>query len=250
MLALAAELKAAKRDGREERHLVGKTLARCSGRTRRARAPRSRCGLRPWRARDVHRRTGSHTSRKESIKDTARVLGRMYDAIGYRGYDEYLDELAAWAGVPVINALTEQWHPTQVLADSMTIQEHVAKPLGDVAFCYLGDARFNMANSYLVGGARLGMEVRIAAPASIDTMSPGMQLLGRNLEELASRRTFALMIIIFCSAATAAAAFPSCCRPSIALKTVSSRSTMPVPYCWSGQMLPTPATSSTTCIAS
>ena len=95
------------------------------------------------------------------------MLGRMYDAIGYRGFDEHLDELAAWAGVPVFNALTEQWHPTQILADFMTIQEHVAKPLEDVAFCYLGDARFNMANSYLVGGARLGMDVRIAAPESL-----------------------------------------------------------------------------------
>jgi len=168
LLALAAELKAAKREGREERRLVGKTIAllfeKDSTRTRSA----FEVAAYDQGAHVTYiGATGSHTSQKETMKDTARVLGRMYDAIGYRGFDEHLDELAAWAGVPVINGLTEQWHPTQVLADFMTIQEHVAKPLEDVAFCYLGDARFNMANSYLVGGARLGMDVRIAAPASL-----------------------------------------------------------------------------------
>ena len=166
LLELAAELKAAKRDGREERRLEGKTIAllfeKDSTRTRSA----FEVAAYDQGAHVTYiGATGSHTSQKESLKDTARVLGRMYDAIGYRGFDEHLDELAAWAGVPVFNALTEQWHPTQILADFMTIQEHVAKPLEDVAFCYLGDARFNMANSYLVGGARLGMDVRIAAPA-------------------------------------------------------------------------------------
>ncbi|MFL6035257.1 MAG: ornithine carbamoyltransferase [Gaiellaceae bacterium] len=168
LLGLAADLKAAKRDGREERRLVGKTIAllfeKDSTRTRSA----FEVAAYDQGAHVTYiGATGSHTSQKETIKDTARVLGRMYDAIGYRGFDEHLDELAEWAGVAVINALTEQWHPTQVLADFMTIQEHVAKPLEDVAFCYLGDARFNMANSYLVGGAKLGMDVRIAAPASL-----------------------------------------------------------------------------------
>jgi ornithine carbamoyltransferase len=168
LLELAAELKAAKRDGREERRLVGKTIALLFEKdSTRTRAAFEVAAYDQGAHVTYIGATGSHTSRKETIKDTARVLGRMYDAIGYRGFDEHLDDLAAWAGVSVINALTEQWHPTQVLADFMTIQEHVAKPLEDVAFCYLGDARFNMANSYLVGGARLGMDVRIAAPESL-----------------------------------------------------------------------------------
>jgi len=105
---------------------------------------------------------------KETVKDTARVLGRMYDALEYRGFgQDTAEELARWAGVPVFNGLTDEWHPTQILADFLTIREQVRKPLEEVAFCYLGDARFNMANSYLVGGAKLGMDVRIAAPKSL-----------------------------------------------------------------------------------
>ncbi len=112
--------------------------------------------------------SGSHLGHKETVKDTARVLGRMYDAIEYRGFaQETAEELARWAGVPVYNGLTDEWHPTQVLADFLTFREHVPKPLREVAFCYLGDARFNMANSYLVDGAKLGMDVRIAAPQSL-----------------------------------------------------------------------------------
>jgi ornithine carbamoyltransferase len=96
------------------------------------------------------------------------VLGRMYDAIEYRGFaQDTAEELARWAGVPVYNGLTDEWHPTQTLADFLTFREHIPKPFGDVAFCYLGDARFNMANSYLVDGAKLGMDVRIAAPNSL-----------------------------------------------------------------------------------
>jgi ornithine carbamoyltransferase len=105
---------------------------------------------------------------KETVKDTARVLGRMYDAIEYRGFgQEIAEELAEHAGVPVYNGLTDEWHPTQVLADFLTFREHIVKPLDEVVFCYLGDARFNMANSYLVGGAKLGMDVRIAGPESL-----------------------------------------------------------------------------------
>jgi ornithine carbamoyltransferase len=105
---------------------------------------------------------------KETVKDTARVLGRMYDAIEYRGFGQAVaEELAEWSGVPVYNGLTDEWHPTQILADFLTFREHVPKPLGEVAFCYLGDAQFNMAGSYLVGGAKLGMDVRIAAPKSL-----------------------------------------------------------------------------------
>jgi ornithine carbamoyltransferase len=105
---------------------------------------------------------------KETVKDTARVLGRMYDAIEFRGYTEKAaDELAEWAGVPVYNGLTDDWHPTQILADFLTFREHLPKPLNEVTFCYLGDARFNMADTYLIGGAKLGMDVRIAAPKSL-----------------------------------------------------------------------------------
>jgi ornithine carbamoyltransferase len=105
---------------------------------------------------------------KETVKDTARVLGRMYDAIEYRGFAENTaDELARWAGVPVYNGLTDEWHPTQILADFLTFEEHIPKPLDEVVFCYLGDARFNMADSYLVGGAKLGMDVRIASPEKL-----------------------------------------------------------------------------------
>ena len=102
------------------------------------------------------------------MKDTARVLGRFYDAIEYRGFgQDTAEELARWAGVPVYNGLTDEWHPTQILADFLTFREHLAKPLDEVVFCYLGDARFNMADSYLVGGAKLGMDVRIASPRSL-----------------------------------------------------------------------------------
>jgi ornithine carbamoyltransferase len=112
--------------------------------------------------------SGSQMGHKESTADTARVLGRMYDAIEYRGFtQETAEELARWAGVPVYNGLTDEWHPTQILADFLTFREHIPKPLDEVVFCYLGDARFNMADSYLVGGAKLGMDVRIASPKSL-----------------------------------------------------------------------------------
>jgi ornithine carbamoyltransferase len=121
--------------------------------------------------------SGSHMGHKETVKDTARVLGRMYDAIEYRGFGEKVaDELAQWAGVPVYNGLTDEWHPTQMLADFLTMREHLDKPLEQMTFCYLGDARFNMANSYLVVGAKLGMDVRVAAPRSL---WPSGEILGQ-----------------------------------------------------------------------
>ena len=166
LLDLAAELKAAKREGREVRRLEGKEIALIFEKD----STRTRCAF-EVAAYDQGAHvtfigpSGSHMGHKETVKDTARVLGRMYDAIEYRGFAEQTaDELAAWAGVPVYNGLTDEWHPTQILADLLTMREHVAKPLGEVAFCYLGDARFNMADTYLVGGAKLGMDVRIAAP--------------------------------------------------------------------------------------
>jgi ornithine carbamoyltransferase len=169
LLDLSAELKEAKREGREERRLAGKHIALIFEKD----STRTRCAF-EVAAYDQGAHvtfigpSGSHLGRKESVKDTARVLGRMYDAIEYRGFgQEIADELAAYAGVPVYNGLTDEWHPTQILADFLTVREHVPKPLNEVAFCYLGDARFNMANTYLVGGAKLGMDVRIAAPQSL-----------------------------------------------------------------------------------
>jgi ornithine carbamoyltransferase len=169
LIDLAAELKAAKQEGREEQKLVGKEIALIFEKD----STRTRCAF-EVAAHDQGAHvtfigpSGSHMGHKETVKDTARVLGRMYDAIEYRGFaQETAEELAHWAGVPIYNGLTDDWHPTQILADFLTFREHVDKPLSEVAFCYLGDARFNMANSYLVGGAKLGMDVRIASPRSL-----------------------------------------------------------------------------------
>jgi ornithine carbamoyltransferase len=169
LLDLAAELKAAKQEGREEQRLLGKEIALIFEKD----STRTRCAF-EVAAYDQGAHvtfmgpSGSHMGHKETVKDTARVLGRMYDAIEYRGFAESAaDELAAWSGVPVFNGLTDEWHPTQILADFLTIREHVPKPLEDVSFCYLGDARFNMADTYLVGGAKLGMDVRLASPRSL-----------------------------------------------------------------------------------
>lgn len=109
--------------------------------------------------------TGTHIGHKESVKDTARVLGRIYDAIEYRGFGQSIvEELAEYAGVPVYNGLTNEFHPTQILADFLTMQEHVEKPLHEVAFVFIGDAANNMGDSLLIGGAKMGMDVRLCAP--------------------------------------------------------------------------------------
>jgi ornithine carbamoyltransferase len=169
LLDLAAELKAAKKEGREEQRLVGKEIALIFEKD----STRTRCAF-EVAAYDQGAHvtfigpSGSHMGHKETAKDTARVLGRMYDAIEYRGFKQTeAEELAKYAGVPVYNGLTDEWHPTQILADFLTFREHLEKPLDEVVFCYLGDARFNMADSYLVGGAKLGMDVRIASPKSL-----------------------------------------------------------------------------------
>ncbi len=110
----------------------------------------------------------SQLGHKESVRDTARVLGRMFDGIEYRGFDqEAVETLARCAGVPVWNGLTDQWHPTQMLADVLTMLDHAARPIEDIAYCYVGDARNNTANSLLVTGALLGADVRLAAPTSL-----------------------------------------------------------------------------------
>ncbi|MFF7971133.1 ornithine carbamoyltransferase [Streptomyces sp. NPDC007905] len=168
LVELAAELKAAKKAGTETQHLRGRNIALIFEKT----STRTRCAFEVAAADQGARTTyldpsGSQIGHKESVKDTARVLGRMFDAIEYRGDSQTgVEELAAHAGVPVYNGLTDDWHPTQMLADVLTMTEHSAKPLKETAFAYLGDARFNMGNSYLVTGALLGMDVRIVAPKS------------------------------------------------------------------------------------
>jgi ornithine carbamoyltransferase len=191
LIDLAAELKAAKREGREERRLRGKTIALIFEKdSTRTRAAFEVAAYDQGAHVTFIGPSDSHMGHKESIKDTARVLGRMYDAIEYRGFEqETVEELARWSGVPVYNGLTDEWHPTQVLGDFLTFREHVPKPLGDVAFCYLGDARFNMANSYLVGGAKLGMDVRIAAPASLRPGDDVVALARSIAEETGARIT-------------------------------------------------------------
>ncbi|MFJ5712273.1 MULTISPECIES: ornithine carbamoyltransferase [unclassified Streptomyces] len=166
LVDLAAELKAAKKAGTEVQRLRGRNIALIFEKT----STRTRCAFEVAAADQGASTTyldpsGSQMGHKESVRDTARVLGRMYDGIEYRGDSQgTVDELAAFAGVPVFNGLTDDWHPTQMLADVLTMTEHSDKPLEDVSFAYLGDARFNMGNSYLVTGALLGMDVRIVAP--------------------------------------------------------------------------------------
>lgn len=169
LLDLARELKAAKYAGIEQPKLKGKNIALIFEKT----STRTRCAF-EVAAYDQGAHvtylgpSGSQIGHKESMKDTARVLGRMYDGIEYRGFgQEVVEELARYAGVPVWNGLTDEFHPTQILADFMTMQEHSTVPLNQVSFAYLGDARNNMANSLLVGGAKMGMDVRIIGPASL-----------------------------------------------------------------------------------
>ncbi|MFI9029166.1 ornithine carbamoyltransferase [Streptomyces sp. NPDC053560] len=170
LIGLAAELKAAKRAGAEEQHLKGRNIALIFEKT----STRTRCSFEVAAADQGAHTTyldpsGSQIGHKESVKDTARVLGRMFDAIEYRGSAQTnVEELAAHAGVPVYNGLTDEWHPTQMLADVLTMIEHSpGREPADLAFAYLGDARYNMGNSYLVTGALLGMDVRIVAPKKL-----------------------------------------------------------------------------------
>ena len=121
----------------------------------------------------------SRLGRKESVKDTARVLGRMFDGIEYRGAQATVETLGAYAGVPVWNGLTDEWHPTQMLADIMTMRDHTSKPLAEVSYCYLGDGRNNVANSLLVTGAMLGMDVRICAPAPLQPSARVQEVAGK-----------------------------------------------------------------------
>ncbi|HNR42730.1 MAG TPA: ornithine carbamoyltransferase [Bacteroidales bacterium] len=166
LLDLAASLKKAKRSGTEQQYLKGKNIALIFEKT----STRTRCAF-EVAAYDQGANvtylgpTGSQIGQKESMRDTARVLGRMFDGIEYRGFgQEIVEELSAYAGVPVWNGLTNEFHPTQVLADLMTMAEHCNKSLDSISFCYLGDARYNMGNSLLVGASKMGMDFRTAAP--------------------------------------------------------------------------------------
>ncbi len=169
LLDLAAELKKAKKEGREKQYMKGKNIALIFEKT----STRTRCafevaGYDQGAGVTYLDPSGSQIGHKESIKDTARVLGRMYDGIEYRGYgQERVEALAQYAGVPVWNGLTDEFHPTQVLADFLTMLEHSDKPLNETAFCYLGDARNNMGNSLMIGAALMGMDFRAAAPAQV-----------------------------------------------------------------------------------
>ena len=166
LIDLSRQLKAAKYGGYEEQRLKGKNIALIFEKT----STRTRCAF-EVAAYDQGAHvtylgpSGSQIGHKESMKDTARVLGRMYDGIEYRGFgQEIVEELARYAGVPVWNGLTDDTHPTQILADFLTMIEHSDMPLREMSFCYLGDARNNVANSLMMGASKLGMDARFAAP--------------------------------------------------------------------------------------
>jgi len=169
LLKLSQDLKTAKYSGIEQPKLLGKNIALIFEKD----STRTRCAF-EVAAHDQGAHvtylgpSGSQMGHKETVKDTARVLGRMYDGIEYRGFgQEIVEELAANAGVPVWNGLTNEWHPTQMLADVMTMIEHSSSPLEKIAYAYVGDARFNMGRSLLTIGAILGMDVRIGAPKKL-----------------------------------------------------------------------------------
>lgn len=169
LLDLSFSLKKAKYTGTETQLLKGKNIALIFEKT----STRTRCAF-EVAAQDQGAGvtylgpSGSQIGHKESMKDTARVLGRMYNGIEYRGFGQSIvEELAEYSGVPVWNGLTNEFHPTQVLADFMTMLEHSDKPLNQMKFCYLGDARNNVGNSLMVGAAKVGMDFRAAAPASV-----------------------------------------------------------------------------------
>ncbi|WP_461633319.1 ornithine carbamoyltransferase [Labilibaculum euxinus] len=169
MLDLARDLKRAKYAGTEVQTMKGKNIALIFEKS----STRTRCAF-ETAAYDQGAHvtylgpSGSQIGVKESMADTARVLGRMYDGIEYRGYGQaVVEELGKFAGVPVWNGLTDEFHPTQILADFLTMTEHSDKSLSQISFAYLGDARNNMANSLMVGAAKMGMDVRIVGPANL-----------------------------------------------------------------------------------
>ena len=169
LLDLSAELKAAKKAGREEKHLLDKNIALIFEKT----STRTRCSFEVAAYDQGAHVTyldpvSSQMGHKESVADTARVLGRYYDGIEFRGSKQsHVETLAELSGVPVWNGLTDDWHPTQMLCDMLTMHEHSGKDYGDITFAYLGDGRNNVANSLMISGAMLGMDVRIVGPESL-----------------------------------------------------------------------------------
>ncbi|THA23986.1 ornithine carbamoyltransferase [Streptomyces sp. RKND-216] len=169
LVDLAARLKAERKAGTEQQRLRGRSIVLIFEKA----STRTRCAFEVAASHQGAATTcldpsGSHLGRKESVRDTARVLGRMFDALEFRGSDQAVaEELAEHAGVPVYNGLTDAWHPTQLLADVLTMTEHCPKPIEAMAYAYLGDARSNMGNSSLVTGALLGMDLRVVAPRGL-----------------------------------------------------------------------------------
>ncbi|MCG8361343.1 MAG: ornithine carbamoyltransferase [Kiloniellales bacterium] len=166
LLDLSRDLKRAKYAGTEQQHLNGRNICLIFEKT----STRTMCAFEVAAFDQGAQVTylgpsGSQIGHKESMKDTARVLGRMYDAIEYRGFgQEIVEELSAYAGVPVFNGLTDEFHPTQMLADLLTMREHSDKPLHDISYAFVGDARSNMGHSLMIAGCLMGMDVRLAAP--------------------------------------------------------------------------------------
>jgi len=178
LLDLSANLKEAKYAGTEQQMLKGKNIALIFEKD----STRTRCAFEVAALDQGAHVTylgpsGSQFGSKESVKDTARVLGRMYDGIEYRGFAQSIvEELAEYAGVPVWNGLTTEDHPTQILADFLTIMEHINKPLSEVVFAYAGDGRNNMANALMIGAVKMGMDFRIVAP---NTLFPEAELVAK-----------------------------------------------------------------------
>lgn len=191
LLDLSIDLKKAKYNGTEQKRLEGKNIALIFEKA----STRTRCAFEVAAFDQGAHVTylgpsGSQIGHKESMKDTARVLGRMYDGIEYRGYGQaVVEDLAAYSGVPVWNGLTNEFHPTQILADFMTMMEHSDKPLHQISFCYLGDARNNMGNSLLVGAAKMGMDFRAAAPKSVQPSEELVQKCREIAKETGARIT-------------------------------------------------------------
>jgi ornithine carbamoyltransferase len=191
LLRLSADLKSAKYAGLERHRLEGKDIALIFEKT----STRTRTAF-EVAAKDQGAHVtyldpgGSQIGHKESMKDTARVLGRTFDGIEYRGFSqEKVETLAEHSGVPVWNGLTDEFHPTQILADVLTMTEHCDKPLREIAYCYLGDARNNMGNSLMVGGCKLGMDVRLCAPRDLWPEDDLVETCRRIAEETGARLT-------------------------------------------------------------
>ena len=189
LVDLARQLREQKRMGQQGRRLAGRNIALIFEKS----STRTRCSFEVAAYDEGAHVTylgpeGSHLGHKESVADTARVLGRMYDGIEYRGAaQQTVQTLAAYAGVPVWNGLTDEWHPTQMLADILTMRDHISKPLAEVTCCYLGDGRNNVANSLLVTGAMLGMDMRICAPGSLQP-APGVRGVAEPLAAVSGAR--------------------------------------------------------------